>query len=264
MSETPLRRSSSAGVDTLVLDSPHNRNALSVAMLEQLLDAVARSAASDARALVLDHAGPAFCSGVDLRERRKLGADAPHSALIAALMRALWAYPAPVLCRVTGPVRGGGMGIIACSDIVVAARSANFAYSEVRVGVAPALVGAVALAKLPLAPLLPWLLTGEPFDALTAQRIGLVARVADDAEDATVAGELAAILRGGPAAVRTVKALCRRLGRVDIDAVIAEAETLSAALFAGDEAREGMAAFAEHRLPAWAKPAAAAPPASAR
>jgi enoyl-CoA hydratase/carnithine racemase len=251
-----LRVVDDGGVDLLVLDSQHNRNALSIVLLEQLLEEVRRSAEGDGRALVLDHAGPVFCAGVDLRERQALGDRAPsHSTLLAQLLRALWAYPKPLLCRVAGAVRGGGLGFVACSDVVVASPAATFAYSEVRVGVAPALVSAVALAKVPLGALLPWLVTGEVFDAGTAHRIGLVTRVADDPE---LAPELDGIRRSGPDAVRTIKQLARRLTGADVDAAVRDVEALSSAIFATPEAREGMAAFAEHRPPAWA-PATGAP-----
>jgi enoyl-CoA hydratase/carnithine racemase len=239
------------GIDLVVLDSPHNRNALSLGLMEQLLAALQDSASSSARALALDHAGPVFCSGIDLRERRELGpGDGRHSELLAQLLGRLWTHPAPVACRVDGPVRGGGMGLVACGDIVVASSRASFAYSEVKVGVAPALVGAVALAKTAPGLLAPWLLTGEPFDAAEARRLGLVARVADGPD--ALAPELDALRSAGPGALRTVKRIVRDLAGADVEAQLREMAALSATLFDDDEAREGMAAFAERRPPAWA------------
>jgi enoyl-CoA hydratase/carnithine racemase len=211
---------------------------------------VRRSAQSEARALVLDHAGPVFCAGVDLRERAALGERRPsHSGLLAECLRALWAYPKPLLARVAGVVRGGGMGFVACADAAVATPAASFAFSEVRVGVAPAVVSAVALAKVPLGALLPWVVTGEPFGAETAQRIGLVTRVA---EDASLEPELEGIRRSGPEAVRTAKDVARRLAGFDVESALRDAEAISTALFESAEAREGMAAFAQRRPPAWA------------
>jgi enoyl-CoA hydratase/carnithine racemase len=250
MSDGPLLVSRDGGLDVLVLDSQHNRNALSARLLMDLVEQVERSAAGPARGLVLDHAGPVFCAGVDLREREELGAGSQvHSTLLARLLASLWAYPKAVLCRIGGPVRGGGMGLVACSDIVVASAQATFAYSEVRVGVAPALVAAVAVPKAPLGALLPWLITGEPFDAATAQRIGLVSRVADDS--ASLDPEIAAVRAGAPGAIRAVKRLSRALGGTDVEAAIADMEALSAELFAGDEALEGIAAFRERRPASW-------------
>ena len=239
-------------LDVLVLDSPHNRNAMSIRLLDELLDGVAASAAGDGRGLLLEHTGPVFCAGVDLRERRTLGpGDHTHTALLARLLAQLWSYPKPVLCRIDGPVRGGGMGLVACADIAVASSTANFAYSEVRVGVAPVLVAAVAAAKVPLGPLLPWLLTGESFDAHTAHRLGLVTRVADPAEGSAPDAEITALLQSGPHAVQAMKRLARRLQATDLDAALTELQSLSAALFASPEAQEGMAAFSQRRAPSW-------------
>jgi enoyl-CoA hydratase len=228
------------GADVVTLASPHNRNALSLPLLDEVLTHVHANAEGDARALVLDHDGPVFCAGVDLRERSRSGG---HSARLARLLRVLWEHPKPVLCRVDGAVRGGGMGLVACADVAVASPRATFAYSEVKVGVAPALVLAVTLPKLAPGPLLPWLLTGEPFGADTARALGLVSRVGD-----SLGGELEALRAAGPRALATV----RRLALPDVTAALAEAERVSAELFAGDEAREGMAAFLARRPPAWA------------
>ena len=116
-------------------------------------------------------------------------------------------------------------------------------------GVAPALVAAVTLPKVPLGGLLPWLLTGEPFDVEVAQRLGLVTRAGGEA--ASLDAEIAAIGANGPDAVQTVKRLARQLSGAGVDAALDEAERLSAELFAGAEAREGMAAFLARRPPAW-------------
>lgn len=249
----PLVRTERVGeVDRLVLASPHNRNALSLQLLEELVAGIVQSVHGDSRALVLDHEGPAFCAGVDLRERRELGPDSDrHSRLLARVIRELWDCPKPVLCRVDGRVRGGGLAIIACADIAVASPGADFAFSEARVGVAPALAASVPIAKVPLGLLLPWLVTGEPFDAATAQHMGLVARVAEDAE-VSIEPEVTAILCGGPSAIRTVKRLARQHASADVDTVLHDMETLSADLFRHPEAAEGMAAFFERRPPAWA------------
>ncbi len=248
---TVVRTESAGAVDVLTLDSPANRNALSLALMEELLAGIR---ASRGRALVLDHTGTVFCAGVDLRERAAPGADqSRHSALLGELLRALCEHPSPVVCRVGGAVRGGGMGLVACSDVVVAAPGATFAFSEVRVGVAPAIVAGIALQKVPLGPLLPALLTGEPFGAEEARRLGFVAVVADDstAERQRLCEAIAA---GGPEAVTATKAVARKVaGVASLDPMLAELEQLSAALFASPEAAEGMAAFAERRPPHWSR-----------
>lgn len=244
-----VRHERRRGLDVLTLDSPHNRNALSLALMAELLGHVERSAGGDARGLVLDHTGNVFCAGIDLRERRELGGD-DHSRAFARLLLALWDYPKPLVCRVAGASRGGGMGLVACADVVVATPEATFAYSEVRVGVAPALVCALALQKVALGALLPVLVTGDAFDAERARQIGLVSTVA---AGAPLDPALDAISAGGPDAVRTTKALARRVaGTADVATLLGEMEDVSAQLFAGAEAAEGMAAFAEKRRPAWA------------
>jgi len=145
-----VRHERRRGVDVLTLDSPSNRNALSLRLMDELLAHVERSAADDARGIVLEHTGDVFCAGIDLRERRERSDDpAAHSRSFARLLLALWEYPKPLVCRVGGAARGGGMGLVACSDVVVAEPAATFAYSEVRVGVAPALVAALGITPLP-------------------------------------------------------------------------------------------------------------------
>lgn len=245
-----VRHERRRGLDVATLDSPHNRNALSLQLMDDLISVVEQSAGDDARGLVLDHTGDVFCAGIDLRERRQRADDPEsHSRLLGRLLVALWEYPKPLLCRVGGASRGGGMGLVACSDLVVADPKATFAYTEVRVGVAPALVCALALRKVPLGPLLPALLTGDVFDAETALRIG-VATVVGGREILEAAVD--SIGAGAPDAVRTTKSLARdAAGARDVRALVAEMEDVSAQLFRSPEAAEGMAAFAEKRRPGW-------------
>jgi methylglutaconyl-CoA hydratase len=247
---TALLHSERVGTfDALVLDSQHNRNALSMQLLEELIDGVARSADGPGRGLVIDHRGTVFCAGVDMRERHEFGDEGPsHAAFLAQLLRDLWAYPKPVVCRVAGRVRGGGMGLVGCSDIVVATPASEFAYSEVRVGVAPAIVSAVALQKVPLGVLLPWLLTAEPFDAETARQIGLVTAISSDA---SVEPFIASLLRGGPKAMALTKHVAREVSGEVLDETLRRLEILSTAAFVSAEADEGMAAFTERRSPSW-------------
>lgn len=248
-----LERERRHGVETIWLASPHNRNALSIQLLEELRAAV-RACTDDpaCRALVLDHRGPVFCAGVDLVERRTLPAGAPdHSMLLTELLKELWAYPDPLLCRVGGAVRGGGMGLVTCADLVVAGHGASFAYTEVRVGVAPALVGALALAKLGGTALVPWMLTGRTFGSEAARSLGLVTHLGEGEGADELQDLLDDIGRGAPAALRATKRLAREAGRVDATALLDEMRELSSQLFQTSEAQEGMRAFAERRAPAW-------------
>lgn len=250
--DSPVRRGTRQGFDVVELDSPRNRNALSVAMLGGLLESVRESAAGNGRGLVLTHTGPAFCAGVDLVERRALEpTDSTHSDLLSTLLRELLAYPRPVVAVVDGAVRGGGLGLLACADVVLAGESSTFAYSEARVGVAPALVMAATLATANARSLLPHLLDGRAFGTERARELGLVSVAVPRRDDPAVEETLTALRSGAPGALATIKRLARSWAAADASRLLTEATTLSAELFAGHEAAEGMAAFAERRPPRW-------------
>src|SRR5918993_2313311 len=150
-SEDPLVRSATArGVATLTLDSPANRNALSTALMGQLIDLLAAVAADDAvRVIVLTHTGPVFCSGADLKET---AASYPSGTVPAGRMgdvlAAIDECPKPVVARVGGPARAGGIGLIAAADLAVCAQEATFAFTEVRIGVIPAVISSTVLRRL--------------------------------------------------------------------------------------------------------------------
>lgn len=241
------------------LDAPERRNALSLAMLDHLRSAAQRSAAdASSRGLLLDHTGDVFSAGVDLVERRSLAPGARnHSQALADLYSELWGYPKPLVCRADGAVRGGGVGLVAVADVVIAGPRASFAFTEVRVGVAPALVGALVLARFGGGRLDPWLLSGSTLDARDAAEIGLVTQVADDDGRSLVEEWCQSMEGAAPHAQRMTKALTRRFGRGDVPEMLREMEALSAELFDGPEALEGMAAFAEKRPPLWASGTAA-------
>lgn len=230
-------------VATVTLDSPANRNALSRTLLEQL-DARLRDALADdaVRVLVLSHTGTVFCSGADLKDPPRPGA--PVS--LPDVLNLLWTAPKPVVARVGGHARAGGIGLVAACDIAVAARDATFAFSEVRLGVVPAIISLVTLPRLGHARTLELFLTGDKFDGARAAEIGLVAAVADDVE-ATVGEYVDKLRLGAPGALAATK----RLLRAPLD--FAELERLSLETFAGEEAREGLAAFAKKRAPRWAE-----------
>jgi enoyl-CoA hydratase/carnithine racemase len=251
MSEV-VRLGTRCSFDTVTLDSPANRNAMSVDLLTRLRDAVRASTTSPARGLLLAHTGTSFCAGVDLKERRSLPrTDSTHSLLLADVLRDLWAHPKPVVAVVDGAVRGGGLGLLACADVVLATSRSTFAYSEARVGVAPALVMAVTLPLSDSRRLMPHLLAARPFDADVAHSLGLVSRVLPEVDDAAVDVLLDDLRRGAPGALATIKRLAHQWSEADMDRLIGEMTALSADLFAGDEAAEGMAAFAGRRDPSW-------------
>jgi methylglutaconyl-CoA hydratase len=240
-------------VATVTLDSPHNRNALSSRLLGEL--AVALDQARDdpgVRVVVLTGAGPVFCSGADLSERLHPPADQPVTMpeVLARIAR----LPLPVVVRVNGHVRAGGLGLVAAGDLAVAPVSATFALTEVRVGVAPAMVAVPVLGVMDRRAFYRFALTGETFDAAQAALSGLLTEaVDDDALDAWVDRAVAALLEGSPTALAATKGLADLVGGLGWDEAMAAAAALSGELFASPEAAEGMAAFLEKRRPAWTR-----------
>jgi methylglutaconyl-CoA hydratase len=246
------------GVATVTLDSPSNRNALSSALLGQLVAALERAGAdAAARVVVLTGADPAFCSGADLAEQRTRN-QAGHGAggfPLPEVLRRLWRSPKPVICRVNGAARAGGIGLIGACDIAVARERASFAFSEVRVGVVPAIIAVTCLPRLAPRAAAEYLLTGEAFDAPRAVEIGLLNRaVPDDALDDEVARYAELLRRGGPEALGHTKEMLRELPGLDFDVALERMQQLSRERFASAEALEGMRAFAEKRAPSWAVP----------
>ena len=238
------------GVARLVLDSPANRNALSRALRGQLREALDAALADDAvRVVVLDHTGRVFCSGMDLSEAAGAGAGDQGVRELPDLLETLWTAPKPVVATVRGPARAGGVGLAAACDVVVAAASATFGMSEVRLGLVPAVISAVVLPRMqpPVAHRL--MLTGEVFDAATAAAGGLVDVVApDDEVDAVVDGQVMALAAGSPWALAETKRLLRAGGlRGSFDDLL----ELSARAFAGEDGQEGIAAFREKRPARW-------------
>ncbi len=248
-----LVRTALAGeVATITLDSPANRNALSSGLLIELHAALA-GALSDAgvRVLVLTGAGPAFCSGADLKESRTSPAVAPE--LFPRVLQLIWDSPKPIVCRVNGSARAGGIGLIAACDIAVAAQSATFAFSEVRIGATPAIIAVTCLRRMEPRAAAEYFLTGEAFGAQRAAEIGLLTRAVPEAELDQQTGRYAGLLlRGAPGALEATKTVLREAGTLPVADGLARMAKLSAGRFASAEAQEGMAAFAEKRDPSWA------------
>lgn len=232
----------SGGVATITLDSPSNRNALSRALLEGLHRALDRAEQPDVRAVVLTHTAPAFCAGADLKERSSGPTDS--TPMVRAMQRLIDA-PAPTIAAVQGPVRAGGIGLMASCDLVVVRPDVTFAFTEVRIGVAPAIISVPILQRCGWSRLAAPFLTGETFSAAEARDIGLVTHVDGDVPGA-VRRLVDGLLHGAPAAVAATKRLLR--GERSWD----DMRRLSEELFGSDEAQEGMRAFAERRPPAWA------------
>nr|WP_229375983.1 enoyl-CoA hydratase family protein [Streptomyces spirodelae] len=250
--ENVLRTATEDGIRTLTLDSPHNRNALSARLVGELYAELAR-AEEDAsvRAVLLTHTGNTFCAGADLNEAGADAASADGPRALAALLRAIAAFPKPVVARVTGHVRAGGTGLLAACDISVAGPGATFAFTEARIGVAPAVISMPVLPRTDPRAMARYYLTGERFGPAEAARIGLITLAADDPDEA-LAPVLDGLRRGSPQGLAESKRLVTREVLAAFDRDTGTLAELSARLFASDEAREGMTAFLERREPEWA------------
>jgi len=243
-------------VMTVTLASPSNRNALSrrlVAGLDHAFEKAATTITGDPdslRAVVLTHVAPVFCAGADLKERA--GGSDVSGSFVDVLTRVM-DLPVPVIAAVKGPVRAGGIGLMASCDLVVVRADVQFALTEVRLGLAPAVIAVPILRRVPATQLAMAFLTGNAFDADEALRVGLVSHVApdDDAVDATVASLCGDVMLGSSRAVAATKAILRNVPGTDRDDAFRAMSTLSNELFSSDDGREGMASFAERRPPRW-------------
>jgi methylglutaconyl-CoA hydratase len=236
----------------ITLDAPQSRNALSAGLIAEL-DAHLGAAIDDdaVRVIVLTGNGPAFCAGADLKGGGIAAAPGQRNPFVGILER-IWDGPKPVVAAVNGHAFGGGVGLVAAADIAVAADTAKFAFSEVRVGVIPAMISVVVLPKLGVHHGMRLFLTGETFDAAQALGYGLLHRVVPAAElSAAIEKEIDAIALGGPNAVREAKRLVRTIPGLSMADGYAYAQEKIAELFSSPEAAEGMTAFAARRKPSW-------------
>lgn len=241
-------------VARLTLDSPHNRNALSTALVEQLLQGFSDAADEPGvRVVVLGHTGGTFCAGADLSEAA--GQDPGDIAVDRAqemtkLLRAILELPLPVIGAIDGHVRAGGMGLVGACDLVVAGAQSSFALTEARIGVAPSIISLTLLPKMTPRAAGRYFVTGERFGAAEAAEIGLITVATDDVAEsvAALAGE---IEKGSPQGLATSKALTTASILRGFDADAEALTQQSARLFVSDEAREGMTAFLQKRPPSW-------------
>jgi methylglutaconyl-CoA hydratase len=241
----------SAGVATLTMDQPDTRNALTPELLEGLSEGLSLAGRDrSARVVVLTNRGPAFCAGADLSGRSdpavkpKVGLDEVLTAILDS--------PKPVVGRLAGHCMGGGVGLAAACDLSVASSGVRFGFTEVRIGVAPAIISVVCLPKLRRSDALELFLTGERVSSSRAAEVGLItSAVPEEALDATVADLVAKLLAGGPGALAAAKKLVFDVPGMDRAAAFASTSELSRSLFASDEAAEGMAAFRDSRSPSW-------------
>ncbi|KKF03222.1 enoyl-CoA hydratase family protein [Mycolicibacterium obuense] len=241
-------------VARLTLDSPHNRNALSAALVAQVHEGLERAAADpDIRVVVLGHTGGTFCAGADLAEAA--GRDPSELAVDRAremtqLLRRILTCPLPVIAAVDGHVRAGGLGLIGACDIVVAGTASTFALTEARIGVAPSIISLTLLPKMTARAAGRYFVTGEKFGAAEAAQMGLVTLAAADVA-AAVDDLAAAIAQGSPQGLAESKALTTAAILDEFDRRAEALTQRSAELFVSDEAREGILAFLEKRKPRW-------------
>ena len=238
------------GVATVTLDSPHNRNALSRQLVAELTAHVHTAAGNaEVRAVVLTHTGTTFCAGADLSEA-STGPMAGTAHALLATLRLIVDVPQPVIARIDGNVRAGGVGLVGACDIAVAGPRSTFAITEARIGVAAAVISVTVLPRVDARSAARYSLTGATFDATEAERIGLVTIATDDL-DGAVASITADLLKGSPQGLVESKRLANRGVREAIERYGEEMVELSARLFATEEAHEGMTAFLERRQPRW-------------
>jgi methylglutaconyl-CoA hydratase len=256
MNPNPVRITNERGVLTATLADEENRNALGAELIQGLRDALAAANADPkVRALVVTNTGTTFCAGANLKQRSGASQRAPGSGGFEELLHEIQTSPTPVIGRIAGHVVGGGNGLAAALDISIAADHVKFGFSEVRLGVAPAIISVVCLPKMRRGEALEAFLRGNRFSAARAAELGLINRAVPAAELDPAVGEVLDDLRkGGPAALGFAKRLVYEVPAMPQQEAFSWTASLSGRLFAGDEAREGMTAFLGKRAPAWAKP----------
>jgi methylglutaconyl-CoA hydratase len=233
----------------ITLAKPERRNAFDAALIRELHDAF--SDVGDARVVVLAGDGPSFCAGADVEWQRSaidltFDENVEDALRLYRMLRAIDTCPAPVVGRIQGHALGGGSGVAACLDIAIAGSDAVFGFSEVKLGIIPAVISPFVLPRIGTAARR-YFLTGERFGAEEALRIGLVSEVTDDL-DAAVERVVAELLTSGPEAAREAKTLVRERPGGE------EAARTAARLRSGEEGQEGLRAFLERRRPAWLEP----------
>jgi methylglutaconyl-CoA hydratase len=245
-------------VAILTLARPEVRNAFNAAMIAELRERFAALAAdSRARVVVLTGAGASFCAGADVTwMRQSMGwshaQNIADAEALAAMFDAAWTLPKPLVGRVNGAALGGGAGLVACCDIAVAAETAQIGFSEVRLGLVPAVISQYVVPKIGVSQARALFVSGERISAMRAYEIGLVHAVTDEAGlDATVAAVATGLLACGPEAVGAAKRLVDAIWSLERDEARRYAVEAIAVARTGAEGQEGIRAFLEKRRPAW-------------
>ena len=245
---------------TVVLNRPEVHNALNPGLVTELVKALkGLEADATVRAIVIAAAGPSFCSGADINQMKKSATytfdqNLADARLIAEMFYTVRMIQKPIVARIHGAVRGGGLGLVAAADVAVAARTASFRFSEVKLGIIPAMVSPFVIAAIGERTARRYMLTGEEFDAAEACRIGLVHDVVEEVNlDARVERLLAQLRSSAPHAIPEVKKLVADMAEAPLnEEVVAESARRMAEIRATPEAQEGLSAFLEKRRPQWA------------
>ncbi len=241
------------GAAWITLNRPENRNALSAILVNELCaHLVAANENSEVRSIVITGTGPAFCAGADLKSPPGQIVDGAQGTTYPEVLSAILESPKPVIVAVNGAAFAGGLGLVGAADIVVTVSDVQFSFSEVRIGVIPAVISVVCIPKLGTHHAMKLFLTGERFTGEQAVGMGFAHR-AVTAEELTgaVQEEINAINLGGPIAVQECKKLVRRVRELNIADGFNETGEWSKRLFQSEEGAEGMAAFREKRKPNW-------------
>ena len=245
---------------TLARPEVHNAfNASLIAELRKTFATLAREGPTELRVVILAGDGPSFCAGADIdwmRAAMQLDVEANEqdAMAFADTLEAIDTCPVPVIARVHGPALGGGSGLCAVSDLVIAEAGAKFGFTETRLGILPAVISPFVIARIGETHARALFPGGRRFDAIRAQRIGLVHEVVEGVEalDAAVDQAVADILASGPTAVRAAKAIIREVRGVGHGSAKWHTARVIARQRVSDEAQEGFRAFTEKRRPAWA------------
>ena len=241
------------GAAWITLNRPQNRNALSAVLVNEL-DAHLAGALEDpaVRCIVITGTDPAFCAGADLKNPPGQSSDGERAVSLPEVLKRMLDSPKPVIAAVNGAAFAGGLGLVGAADIVITAEDVPYSFSEVRIGVIPAVISVVCLPKLGTHHGMKLFLTGERFTGAQAVQMGFAHRaVPREQLHAAVQEEIDAICLGGPIAVAECKKLVRRVPQLSTDEGFAEMAVWSRRMFGTAEAAEGMSAFREKRKPGW-------------
>ena len=243
------------GAAWITLNRPENRNALSAILVNELYaHLINANENSEVRSIVITGTGPAFCAGADLKSPPGQLVDGAQGVTYPEVLNTILESPKPVIAAVNGAAFAGGLGLVGAADIVVTVSDVQFSFSEVRIGVIPAVISVVCIPKLGTHHAMKLFLTGERFTGEQAVSMGFAHR-AVKAEELTsmVQEEIDAIKLGGPIAVQECKKLVRRVRELNIRDGFNETGEWSKRLFQSEEGAEGMAAFREKRKPNWVR-----------